>query len=139
MAKRTRVKVGDVFAIPLAEHTYALGLCTFVFRNFKNCIACRIFNAVFDAPMIVAPMPAAVAFDPLFMGKQIITAGTWPIVGNVEFEQRPMIFRVAVGKYHGDGYVGPADEDDLPEFLVYGPVAVQQLLRHYFAVDIAPS
>ncbi len=135
MAKRTRIKVGDVFGIPLAEQAYSLSLCTFVFRTFKNCIACRIFDAMFDDPILVEPMPTVAAFDPLFMGKQIITAGTWPIVGNIDVDFGPLMFRVADGKYNGDSYVGQADTGDLPELLVYGPVGVQQLLRQHFGLD----
>jgi hypothetical protein len=129
MAIKARIKVGDVFAIPLADQRYALALCTFVFRDFKNCIACRVFDAAIDGPNMVDPMPSNVAVDPLFMGKQIITAGSWPIVGKMDSGNRPMVFRVADGKYDGDNYVGPIGNEVLPSLEVYGSVAVQNLLR----------
>lgn len=135
MAIRARVKVGDVFAIPLAEKTYALALCIFVFRDFKNCIACRVFDAVTDSPEMVDPMPSIIAFDPLFMGKQLITAGTWPIVGKMETGNPRMVFRVADGKYDGDNYVGPIGNESLPNLEAYGPVAVQNLLRRRFCLE----
>jgi hypothetical protein len=134
MAIKTRIKVGDVFAIPLADQRYALGLCIFVFRDFKNCIACRIFDDVLDGPKMVEPMPPKVAFDPLFIGKQNITAGTWPIVGKMDAGNSPMIFRVADGKYDGDNYVGPVGHEVLPNLEVHGPVAVQNLLRRRFGL-----
>ena len=74
MPIKARIKFGDVFAIPLADQRYALALCTFVFRRFKNCITCRVFEAMVDAPKMVDPMPSKIVADPLFMGKQIITA-----------------------------------------------------------------
>jgi hypothetical protein len=135
MAIKARIKVGDVFAIPLADRRYALGLCLFVFRDFKNCIACRIFDAVVDAPQMVEPMPSNAVADPLFMGKQIITAGTWPIVGRMTVANSPMLFRVADGKYKGDEYVGPTGDEELPNLEAYGPVAVQNLLRSRFGLE----
>jgi hypothetical protein len=132
MAIKARIKVGDVFAIPLADQRHALALCTFVFRDFKNCIACRVFDVVVDAPKLAEPPPAETAVDLLFMGKQIITAGTWPIVGKMDVSKTPMLFRVADGKYNGDDYVGPAGDEHLPNLEVYGPVAVQNLLREHF-------
>jgi hypothetical protein len=135
MAIKVRIKVGDVFAIPLADQSYALGLCTFVFRDFKNCIACRIFDTVVDAPKMVEPIPLKIVVDPLFMGKQIIMAGTWPIVGKMTVGEPPMLFRVADGKYNGDNYVGPAGNENLPNLEAYGPVAVQNLLRSRFGLE----
>ena len=135
MAIRARIKVGDVFAIPLADQKFALGVCTFVFRDFKNCIACRVFEGVHDAPTMAEPMPSKVAVEPLFMGKQIITAGTWPIVGKLDAGNPSMMFRVADGKYNGDTYVGPIGNEVLPNLEVYGPVAVQNLLRRRFGLE----
>ena len=135
MAIRARIRVGDVFAIPLAEEKYALALCLFVFRDFKNCIACRVFDAVVDSPKVGGPMPSKIAFDPLFMGKQIITAGTWPIVAKMETGNPRMVFRVADGKYDGDNYVGPIGSESLPSLEAYGPVAVQNLLRRRFGLE----
>jgi Immunity protein 26 len=135
MAINARIKVGDVVAIPLADQRYALAVCTFVFRDFKRCIACRVFDAVVDAPKMVDPMPSNVVVDPMFMGKQIITAGIWPIVGNMDVGDTPMLFRVAVGKYDGDHYVGPAGNEELPNFEVYGPTAVQNLLSRRFGLE----
>ena len=135
MATKTRIKVGDVFAIPLMDRRYALALCTFVFRHFKNCIACRVFDAVVEVPRMVDPMPSNVAVDPLFMGKQIITAGTWPIVGNMDAGNLPMVFRVADGEYDGDNYVGPVGNEVLPNLEACGPVAVQYLLRRHFGLE----
>jgi len=134
MAIKARIKVGDVFAIPLGDQTYALALCTFVFRDFKNCIACRVFDAVIDGPKMVDPMPSNVAVDPMFMGKQKITAGSWPIVGKMDTGNLPMVFRVADGKYDGDHYVGPVGNEVLPNLEVNGPVAVQNRLRRRFAL-----
>jgi hypothetical protein len=132
MPVRARIKVGDVFAIPLGEGAYALAACTFVFRHFKNGIACRVYDAVVEAPKMIEPMPNKIAFDPLFMGKQIITAGTWLIVGKVSPDIAPVVFRVAVGKYVGDNYVGLAGDEELPEMRAHGPVAVQIVLRRHF-------
>lgn len=81
------------------------------------------------------PMPSRIATDPLFMGKQIITAGTWPIVGRMETGNPRMVFRVADGKYDGDNYVGPIETEALPNLEVYGPVAVQNLLRRRFGLE----
>ena len=133
-ASATRIKVGDVFAIPLADQKYALALCTFVFHAFKNCIACRVFDNVFDAPKMMEPMPPNVAFEPLFMGKQIVAAGTWQIVGKMDAGNEPTVFRVADGKYSGDQYVGPVGNESLPNLEAYGPVAVQDLLRRHFGL-----
>lgn len=134
MAIKARIKVGDVFAIPLADQRYALGLCIFVSRRFKNCIACRIFDAVVDTPQMVEPMPSYALAEPLFMGKQIITAGTWPILGKMALTNSPLLFRVAVGTYDGDEYVGPAGNESSPNLEAYGPVAVQNLLREHFGL-----
>jgi hypothetical protein len=134
MAIKARIKVGDVFAVPLGDQQYALGVCTFVFRHFMNCIACCVFDAVVDTPKMVDPVPSNIAVDPLFMGKQIITAGTWPIVGKIDADNTPMVFRVADGKYNGDDYVGPVGKEILPNLEVYGPVAVQNLLRRRFGL-----
>jgi hypothetical protein len=133
MPVKVRLKVGDVFAIPLADNKYGLALCTFVFRDFKNCIACRVFDAVTDEPKILDPMPLEIVIDPLFMGKQIISAGTWPIVGKMTVGA-PVAFRVAGEKFIGDNHVGPAGTEALPELLAYGSVAVQNLLRRRFGL-----
>jgi immunity protein 26 of polymorphic toxin system len=135
MAIRARIEVGDVFAIPLADEKYALALCLFVFGVFKNCIACRVFDAVVESPNMVDPMPSKIAVNPLFMGKQIITAGTWPIVGKMETDNPRMVFRVADGKYDGDQYVGPIGTEVLPNLEACGPVAVQNLLRRRFGLE----
>lgn len=129
-----RIKVHDVFAVPLASDAFALAQCTFVSRHFKNCIACRVFNCLYDAPRMPDTMPSSFAFDPLFLGKQVISAGTWPIVGQLDGDIAVPVFRVADGKYVGDEYVGSAGDEDLPVLEAYGPVAVQSELRRHFGI-----
>ena len=133
-----RIQVGDVFAVPLADHAFALAQCVFVSRHFRNCIACRVFERLFDSPTMPTAVPESFAFNPLFLGKQIINAGMWPIVGRLQGDVACPVFRVADGKYNGDEWIGDAGDEELPELLAYGPVAVQIELRRHFGIQ-APT
>jgi hypothetical protein len=130
-----QVKVGDIFAIPLAESQYALGICRFVFQRYKGFTACRIFDGLVAEPKHVGPLPATAAFDPLFVWDHSIADGTWPIIGTVNFEAGPLMYRNAGGIYNGEECVGPDDyTTDLPKMYLPGPVAVEIQLREHFGL-----
>lgn len=130
-----QVKVGDVFAIPLAEGHYALGLCRFVFQRMSGLTACRIFDSLLAEPQLVGPLPSMAAFDPLFVWDNSIADGTWPILGSVQVEPAPLMYRSAGGIYNGDEYVRPDDyKEDLPNLYLPGAVAVENQLREHFGL-----
>jgi hypothetical protein len=139
-----QAKVGDVFAVPLAERHYALGICRFVFQGYKGFVACRIFDSMVPEPKHIGPLPASVAFDPLFVWDHSIADGTWPIIGNAEIEEAPLMYRKAGGIYDGEEYLRPDDlTGHLPTMYLPGPVAVEIQLREHFGLpspgEILPS
>jgi hypothetical protein len=132
-----QVKAGDIFAIPLAEKHYALGLCTFIFQGYKGLTACRIFDALVHEPQLVAPLPATTALDPLFVWDHAIRDGTWPIVGSTDVEPAPLMYRSAGGIYNGDEYLRPDDRtEDLPNLYLASPLALRNQLREYFGASL---
>ena len=132
-----RLKLGDVFAIPLTGELVALATCTYVFRSFKNCIACEILDRPLRNAEHLPWSDDSEVVCSLFMGKQVLTAGMWPVVGRRLVSGTPPRFRVADGVYSGDEYVGEWTGEDLPELVVFGPVAVQEELRKAFCLSQA--
>jgi hypothetical protein len=133
-----QIKVGDVFAIPLAESQYALGICRFVFQRMKGLTACRILAALVPEPKFVGPDSAAAAFDPMFMYDHSIADGAWPIIGSTAIGPAPLMYRSAGGIYNGEEYIGPTDySEDVPDLCMSGPVAVENQLRKHFALPSA--
>jgi Immunity protein 26 len=133
-----QVKVGDIFAIPLAERQYALGLCRFVFQRMKGFTACRVFDTLVSEPKRDGPLPATVAFDPLFVWDHSIADGTWPIVGSTRVKKGPVMYRSAGGIYNGEKYIKATDyTEDVPDLYLPGPVAVQIQLREHFGIRSA--
>jgi hypothetical protein len=129
-----QVKVGDIFAIPLAEGHYALGVCRFVFQRYKGFTACRILDSLVPEPKLVGALPATAAFDPLFVWDHSIADGKWPIIGSTAVEPAPLMYRSAGGIYNGDEYLRPTDyTEDVPDLYLPGPVAVENQLREYFS------
>jgi len=132
-----QVKVGDIFAIRLAERHYALGLCRFVFQRYKGFTACRILDALVPEPTLVGPLPPTAAFDPLFVWDHSVADGTWPIIGSTAVEPGPLMYRSAGGIYNGDEYLRPTDyTEDVPDLFLPGPVAVENQLREYFSARL---
>jgi hypothetical protein len=130
-----QVKVGDIFAVPLAENAYALGVCRFVFQRMKGLTACLIIGALVAKPQFAAPLPRTTAFDPLFVWDHALADGTWPIIGSTPVEPGPMMYRSAGGIYNGEEYLRPDDgKEDLPNLYLPGPVAVQIQLREHFGL-----
>jgi hypothetical protein len=134
-----QVKVGNIFAIPLAERKYAVGICTFVFRRYKGLTSCRIFDALAAEPKHVGDLPNTTAFDPLFVWDHSIADGSWPIIGHAEIEARPLMYCNAGGIYNGEEYLRPDDyKTDLPKMYLAGPLAVEIQLREHFGLT-APA
>jgi hypothetical protein len=130
-----QVKVGDIFAIPLAERQHALGVCRFVFQRYKGFTACCIFDGLMAEPKHVGNLPETTAFDPLFVWDHSIADGTWPIIGSAKIETGPLIYHNAGGIYNGEDYVRPDDyTTDLPKMYLAGPVAVEIQLREHFGL-----
>lgn len=130
-----QVKVGDVFAIRLAESRYALGICRFVFQRMKGLTACRILDALIPEPKFVGPVSAATGLDPIFVYDHSITDGSWPIVGTTAVESAPLKYRSAGGIYNGEEYNRVTDySEDVPDLLVSGPVALENHLREHFGL-----
>jgi hypothetical protein len=134
-----QVKVGDIFAIPLGERQFALGLCRFVFQSYQGLLtACRIFDTLVSEPQLVGPVPSTTAIDPLFMFDHSIADGTWPIIGSAAVDPGPIMYRSAGGLYNGDEYLKPTDyTENVPNLTMAGPVAVQTQLREYFDLPSA--
>jgi Immunity protein 26 len=134
-----QVKVGDIFAIPLAERQYAVGICTFVFQGYKGLTACRIFDGLVAEPKHLGDLPSTTAFDPLFVWDHSIADGAWPIIGHAEVETRPLMYCNAGGIYNGEEYLRPDDyKTDLPKMYLAGPVAAENQLRERFGLT-APA
>jgi hypothetical protein len=135
-ARTFQVKVGDVFAIPLADKQFAMGVCRFVFQRMKGLTACQIFGSLLPGPQFVWPLPAAIAFDPLFVWDHSLANGAWPIVGNIQIEPGPLMYRSAGGIYNGDEYLRADDYmEDLPTLYLPGPVAIEIELRDHFGLS----
>lgn len=140
MAKRVITKAGDVIAVPLVDGVFACLVVTFVFKDFKNCIAVGVLSELL--PRAELPQHASCSFCiyPLFVGKQLITAGIWPRIGQIElpppFDSPPEIL-VAGNVHHGDAPVRiatPSDERKLPTLLAHGGEALKSRLRTHFNV-----
>jgi hypothetical protein len=133
-----QVKVGDIFAIPLAERQYALGVCRFVFQRMKGLTASRVYDSLLREPQLAGPLPSTAAFDPVFVWDHSIADGTWPIIGSTLVEPGPLMYRSAGGIYNGEEYLGPTDySEDVPNFYLAGPVAVENQLREHFGLSSA--
>lgn len=138
MSKRIISKVGDVIAIPLGEDSFALTAITYVSKYFKNCIAIGVFPNLLREPAVPSDMPSEFAIHPLFVGKQLVTAGVWPRVGHVNLQRpfdSPPEFLVADHVFHGDTPTRVATLNDiqsLPKLLAHGCVALQDRLREHF-------
>lgn len=134
-----QLKVGDIFAIRLAEKKYAVGICRFVFQRYKGLAACRIFDGLVAEPKHVGDLPKTRAIDPLFVWDHSIADGAWPIIGHGEVEAGLLMYRNAGGIYNGEEYLKPDDyTTDLPKMYLSGPVAVEIRLREHFGL-IAPA
>ena len=121
-----QVKLGDIFAIPLSERKYAVGICTFVFRRYKGLTACCIFDGLVAEPKHSGDLPMTIAIDPLFVWDHSIADGAWPIIGHAEVAARPLIYRNAGGIHNCEEFIKPDDYmTDLPNMYMSGPVAVE--------------
>ncbi len=82
--KRIKVKVGDIFAVPLADQLVAAGIVLHISRYWANGILVGFFDRRFPAvdQIDVSDLAAEFVFTPNYTAKRILTAGDWPIVGN---------------------------------------------------------
>jgi hypothetical protein len=134
-----QIKVGDVFAIRLAESQYALGICRFAFQRMKGLMACRILDGLVPEPIFVGPVCAATAFDPMFVYDHSIANGAWPIIGSTLVEPAPLMYRSAGGIYNGEEYIRATDySEDVPDLYLSAPIAVENQLREHFGLP-SPS
>lgn len=75
--KRIRPKVGDIFELSLPDGRYAYG------KVFLDA-SVGIYETIFDSPTHL-PIASSFAFV-VGLYKDILTSGTWPIVGHEAFE-----------------------------------------------------
>ena len=140
MAKRFVAKPGDVISVPLADDVFASFVVTYVFKNFKNCIAIGILPELTTRAVAPSKLDGEYCVYPLFVGKQLITAGIWPRVGHITLPPRyeaPPEMIVAVNVYRGDAPLRTASSVEmktLPKLLAHGGLALQNRLRSHFGI-----
>ena len=140
MTKRVVAKPGDVISVPLANDVFASFVVTYVFKKFKNCIAIGVLPELTIHAVAPSNVHGEFCVYPLFVGKQLITAGLWPRVGHItlfpRYEAAPEMI-VAGYVYRGDTPLRTASSVEmkaLPELLAHGGLALQNRLRSHFGI-----
>ena len=136
-----KVKVGDIFAVPLDEQLIAAGIVLHISRYFAGSILVGFFNRRYRSreEIAIQDLRPDFTFTPNYTGKQILTKGDWPIVGNradlVEQTVIPKLF-VVIDVFHGDKVVerlASLEEAKQYEQLTgWGKGYIENKLRHYF-------
>jgi len=83
-SKRTRVKLGDVVAIPLEESMVAVGIVLHISTVFRGSIMIGFYNESFASidEIDIGAVGGDFIETPNYTGKQVITSGRWKVVGN---------------------------------------------------------
>jgi hypothetical protein len=145
-SKSIKVKVGDIFAVPLEEELIAAGIVLHISKYWRGGILVGFFNRRFRAVDQVAVSDLAVefAFTPNYTGKKILTAGDWPIVGSrpdlVEPNVIPKLVSVTHVFYKDEVIEHLASLEEARQYEVlsgWGKGFCENKLRRYFAEGAA--
>ena len=87
MAVRIRIKIGDVFGIPLPDGRYAY--CQYLLRKEDFGDLARVFDLLSDTPVlsVEAFKARGLLFPPIFLGLLVpLRHGRWKRIGNLLVE-----------------------------------------------------
>ena len=124
----TRVRAGQLVAIPISDRGFALAQVLWLSRRFRNVALIGVFPGL-RASASALPEPDRPFASLLYTGSQPISRGIWPVVGLLPLQagDGPLsLRRVAAHVYLADEAVRvatPEDESQLPEMDVLGAAA----------------
>lgn len=143
MAKRIRVKPGNLIAIPLEKNLVAVGIILHVSKVFKNAIMVGYYDHPFSSieDISIEKISGEFIDTPNYTGKQLVTKGPWKLIGHSdELLAVAKIPELAVVHtiYYKDEVVKqyPAEEAETvrkyPVLEGQGGIFVENKLRRYF-------
>jgi hypothetical protein len=124
----TRVRAGQLVAIPISNHGFALAHVLWLSHRFRNVALIGVFPGL-RASASALPESDRPFVSLLYTGSQPISRGIWPVVGLLPLhtgDGHLSLRRVAAQVYLADEAVRlatPEDESQLPEMDVLGAAA----------------
>jgi hypothetical protein len=148
MAKRIRVKPGDIFVIPVEENLFGVGIVLHVSKYFRNSIMVGLYDTFFKSAYEIQIERLETRFinTPNYTGKQLLTSGDWPIIGHSErlLLEAPVPELVAsYTLFYKDEIVRDMlslEETRMyPTLLGQGGIYIQDKLRRFFQENSNPK
>jgi hypothetical protein len=135
-----RVREGDLFAVPFAEHRVAVGIVLHKSSYIRDGIIVGFYPQTFpgvdaiDVSALAGPFIAT----PNYTGRAILAMGDWPTIGHrPDLLARATIphLRIVHDLYYKDTHVRHLEDWEVREYqelLFYSRSAVEGMLRDYF-------
>lgn len=144
MTKRSRVKLGDIVAIPLDKERFAVGIVLHISTIFKNAIMMGFYKALFKSAenIDIEKLGGEFIETPNYIGKQLITKGPWRVIGNSNrllVEATIPQLRVAYTLYYKDQELKQLTDNELSKYVALkgqGGAFVENKLRKYFSDEM---